>query len=704
MIRTSFNNRSKFEPSLNSPGVNRKSTDINKREIKRRASVAHLQSLPPNTSFLSKHFSGSADIEEGVVAVSAPPVKAVQAPKIQSNNGTLTKVVQKNYTLKRMGHFVGKYESNIRGHIRIHMRIQYSFMALLLLVCRIGNFLIYIQWYQIVMFAVLCGFVEDISRWIDSKYSTHVSWWALSLLPLSYVMLVQTSGSRGMFAMVWMILVDLVFLQSAQPKAARDITINFLAIQLINFVFEFFSKYYHNDCTDIGTCYLSLQTVLSQKVFFILSSSWIHWMFLILEKLIHVNALALLDREDYLQQLYLAHIELKRQMRKFDMENHTILESPLEAAIHILKHIIDEVESDDVADQIITIIELLSKDELMKPELIMKNDDSEVRDWLKGIMITESQYEYVADNIYCFDMDVHADSQGSLSLKNLDFQLHEYLQTSGDPDFDVLQLEVMTNGHALFYLSIHFFHKFHLSSRLKINPDVFKNWITKIEKDYRHANPYHNSTHAADVLYSFCYFFSKHKIRPHLSNDEVLSCLVASIVHDYMHPGVNNAFLIATSNPLAIRYNDQSVLECFHAASLFEIMRDPELDILASFGTDQKKNIREMIIGMILATDMSAHFDWIGKFKTKMASTGINFELKADKKMCLNLTIKCADVNNSAKNLAQCRKWTHLIMEEFFLQGDAEKQKGIPVSAFMNRDTTDIPKCQIVIYFNVRDL
>lgn len=159
---------------------------------------------------------------------------------------------------------------------------------------------------------------------------------------------------------------------------------------------------------------------------------------------------------------------------------------------------------------------------------------------------------------------------------------------------------------------------------------------------------------------------------------------------------MNNAFLVATADPLAIRYNDLSVLEYFHTASLFEMMQDPELNILANFPTDQKKNIRDMIIGMILATDMSSHFDWIGKFKSKMASAGINWEHKVDKKLCLNITIKCADVNNSCKILPLSRKWTQLIMDEFFLQGEEEKRRGVPVSAFMNRETTDIPKCQIV--------
>ncbi|KAI8835578.1 phosphodiesterase 4D [Chytriomyces cf. hyalinus JEL632] len=34
-------------------------------------------------------------------------------------------------------------------------------------------------------------------------------------------------------------------------------------------------------------------------------------------------------------------------------------------------------------------------------------------------------------------------------------------------------------------------------------------------------------------------------------------------------------------------------------------------------------------------------------------------------------------------------------MEEFFRQGDEELKRGVQVSMFMNRTTTDVPKCQI---------
>ena len=53
---------------------------------------------------------------------------------------------------------------------------------------------------------------------------------------------------------------------------------------------------------------------------------------------------------------------------------------------------------------------------------------------------------------------------------------------------------------------------------------------------------------------------------------EVMSILLAAAIHDYDHPGYTNAFLIAKGDPLAILYNDKSVLENHHVAAAWKLM------------------------------------------------------------------------------------------------------------------------------------
>ena len=55
---------------------------------------------------------------------------------------------------------------------------------------------------------------------------------------------------------------------------------------------------------------------------------------------------------------------------------------------------------------------------------------------------------------------------------------------------------------------------------------------------------------------------------------EIMVTLLAAATHDLDHPGVNQAFLIATSNHLAALYKNSSVLENHHWRSAIGIMKE----------------------------------------------------------------------------------------------------------------------------------
>jgi len=52
-----------------------------------------------------------------------------------------------------------------------------------------------------------------------------------------------------------------------------------------------------------------------------------------------------------------------------------------------------------------------------------------------------------------------------------------------------------------------------------------------------------------------------------------MSMLLAGLIHDTDHPGFNNIFMVNTAAPLAIRYNDTAVLESYHVAMGFKILK-----------------------------------------------------------------------------------------------------------------------------------
>ena len=73
----------------------------------------------------------------------------------------------------------------------------------------------------------------------------------------------------------------------------------------------------------------------------------------------------------------------------------------------------------------------------------------------------------------------------------------------------------------------------------------------QIESGYL-ANPYHNNIHAADVTQTMSFFITKPFLLPYVKPLEILASLLAAAIHDYRHPGLNNAFHVLTSDPLAL--------------------------------------------------------------------------------------------------------------------------------------------------------
>jgi hypothetical protein len=95
-------------------------------------------------------------------------------------------------------------------------------------------------------------------------------------------------------------------------------------------------------------------------------------------------------------------------------------------------------------------------------------------------------------------------------------------------------------------------------------------FLTVARRHYSSRNAYHNFHHCADVTHAT--FMMLAGIRGAVSDLECYALLLAAVAHDLEHPGVSNAYLIKSRSPLAITYNDASVLENRHAACFFELI------------------------------------------------------------------------------------------------------------------------------------
>lgn len=300
-----------------------------------------------------------------------------------------------------------------------------------------------------------------------------------------------------------------------------------------------------------------------------------------------------------------------------------------------------------------------------------------------------------------------------------------------DWDFDILKLEKASNHRPLYFLGTKILNRFRACEILNISEDVLKNWLQLIELNYHSKNAYHNSTHAADVLHATAVFLAKERVKAVLEPLDEIASLIAAVVHDVDHPGYTNSFLCNAGNELAILYNDIAVLESHHAALAFKLTaRDERSNIFKGLDMDEFRSIRQAIIDMVMATEMTRHFEHLSKFVNSInkrrtssmdevhsvhsgrgtpdstASSAVALNTPENRTLIKRMLIKCADIANPARPRYLCIEWANRIADEYFSQTDEEKRRGLPVvMPVFDKQTCNVPRSQVwfIDYF-VSDL
>ncbi|CAM9360501.1 unnamed protein product, partial [Ectocarpus fasciculatus] len=232
--------------------------------------------------------------------------------------------------------------------------------------------------------------------------------------------------------------------------------------------------------------------------------------------------------------------------------------------------------------------------------------------------------------------------------------------------------------------------KLRMDRAFNLSADRWRCFIGKVQHLMeRNCNPYHNFYHVVDVMQTTFMFIDKMGGRAYLKDIDVISLIVGALVHDLDHPGLNNPYQINKRTRLAILYNDMSVLENYHIATAFEMFGNPEYDIFDSIDAQSRKSIRRVMINCVLATDMTVHFQLKGELDSVISTYFSGHLLKdKDRDVLLKALLHLADIGNPTKPWDVSKRWSDLVVQEFFAQGDREKEEGLPVSANMDRTTT----------------
>ncbi|XP_072837704.2 high affinity cAMP-specific and IBMX-insensitive 3',5'-cyclic phosphodiesterase 8A isoform X1 [Pogona vitticeps] len=391
------------------------------------------------------------------------------------------------------------------------------------------------------------------------------------------------------------------------------------------------------------------------------------------------------------------------------------IEAPITKVINII-NAAQESSPMPVAEALDRVLEILRTTELYSPQLGTKDEDPHTSDLVGGLMT--DGLRRLSGNEYILSAKQTHQAPGSLispiSLNDIPPRIAQAMENEEYWDFNIFELEAATHKRPLVYLGLKMFARFRICEFLGCSESTLRSWLQVIEANYHSSNSYHNSTHSADVLHATAYFLSKERVKESLDPIDEVAALIAATVHDVDHPGRTNSFLCNAGSELAILYNDTAVLESHHAALAFQITtRDDKCNIFKNMERNEYRTLRQAIIDMVLATEMTKHFEHVNKFVNSInkplaaleengGGNGDGDSMKnvltspENRILIKRMLIKCADVSNPCRPLDQCIEWAGRISEEYFAQTDEEKRQGLPVvMPVFDRNTCSIPKSQI---------
>ena len=224
-------------------------------------------------------------------------------------------------------------------------------------------------------------------------------------------------------------------------------------------------------------------------------------------------------------------------------------------------------------------------------------------------------------------------------------------------------------------------------------------------------NPFHSYRHGLMVMHKSFLIAVKSSLHRYTSRLDLFALLLAAAGHDVGHLGRSNAYEMASESPLALLYNNRSVLESHHCATLFKLFN--QYGMLDGLSRPQRAYVRQIIIDAITTTDMAHHnalhgnlkglvdeklplLDAAARVQKAQAAEGgaaaaaagpadkksreAAAELTRSRSVLLQCVVHAADLCTPTLPFQKSLGWVQALGTEFRDQVELERQKGLPLS------------------------
>jgi hypothetical protein len=150
---------------------------------------------------------------------------------------------------------------------------------------------------------------------------------------------------------------------------------------------------------------------------------------------------------------------------------------------------------------------------------------------------------------------------------------------------------------------------------------------------------------------------------------------------------------------MALDFNNQAVAENYSLREAMRAMLKPEFNFIDAMysnpknATQRRQWFRHTVINIVLATDMSRHYELLSQFNIQIVNNPAFKFLATREKwlkmsdaqrlLSLQIALKVADLGHCALPMDQHREWISLLETEFFAQVGIVRHS-IPFSGKMN--------------------
>ncbi|XP_041979931.1 cAMP and cAMP-inhibited cGMP 3',5'-cyclic phosphodiesterase 10A-like [Aricia agestis] len=208
---------------------------------------------------------------------------------------------------------------------------------------------------------------------------------------------------------------------------------------------------------------------------------------------------------------------------------------------------------------------------------------------------------------------------------------------------------------------------------------VLADFVLTVLKCYRN-NTYHNAEHAFSFTHTMYLILKNNAER--FDFIETAGLMIAGLCHDVDHPGYNNSFLALRQHPLARMYKS-SMLEHHHYYITKKIVKDKNL--LGHLPEDDQSKILKEMKYNILCTDLAVYFQVRAQLTPVITEDAFDWNNAEHKKLLKGILMTTCDLSGSCKPFNIAKSNANAVYEEFYNQGDKERELGYTPLRMMDR-------------------